>query len=197
MERQIGAVCRQCDTVVALAIGAFAGRERGAAAVANDRWRISGPTTLNSNEDAAARGRFTAVCPMSSTDLYRQRAIECCSLADRLADPDQRRAMRQLAICWLDLLELATEKPVPQDRASRPDIGDEPSRLSPFSEIRMKLAGLEKDAGGSPAGNASTARDGGSLLFKDRGCRDSVCQAQEGNVTTPVVASKFQSSPVP
>jgi hypothetical protein len=38
-------------------------------------------------------------------DLYRQRAIECYSLADGLSNPDQRNAMRQLAICWLRLEE--------------------------------------------------------------------------------------------
>jgi hypothetical protein len=42
-------------------------------------------------------------------DLYRQRAIECYSLADDLSNPEQRNAMRLLAICWLHLEE-AKEK---------------------------------------------------------------------------------------
>jgi hypothetical protein len=42
-------------------------------------------------------------------DLYRQRAVECYSLADGLSNPDQRNAMRKLAICWLRLEE-AREK---------------------------------------------------------------------------------------
>jgi hypothetical protein len=46
---------------------------------------------------------------MSSTDLYRQRAVECYSLADALSDPDQRQTMRFLAARWLDLAQ-ASEK---------------------------------------------------------------------------------------
>jgi hypothetical protein len=42
-------------------------------------------------------------------DLYRQRAIACYSLADGFSNPDQRNAMRLLAICWLHLEE-AREK---------------------------------------------------------------------------------------
>jgi hypothetical protein len=42
-------------------------------------------------------------------DLYRQRAVECYSLADGFSNPDQRNAMRLLAICWLHLEE-AREK---------------------------------------------------------------------------------------
>jgi hypothetical protein len=46
---------------------------------------------------------------MSSIDLYRQRATECYSLADDLSDEGQRKTLRWLAICWLDLSELAAE----------------------------------------------------------------------------------------
>jgi hypothetical protein len=46
---------------------------------------------------------------MSSNDLYRQRAIECYLLAERLSDPEQRMRMRLLGLGWLHLLELATK----------------------------------------------------------------------------------------
>ena len=54
---------------------------------------------------------------MNSTALYRQRAVECYSLADGFADPDQRKAMRQLASCWLDLLELSSKNSAARNRA--------------------------------------------------------------------------------
>jgi hypothetical protein len=46
---------------------------------------------------------------MSSKELYRQRAVECYSLADQFSDPEQRMNMRLLAHGWLRLSELATK----------------------------------------------------------------------------------------
>jgi hypothetical protein len=57
---------------------------------------------------------------MSAVDRYRQRAVECYSLADGFSDP-RREAMRQLATCWLRLSEPANEsrqRETGQDRAA-------------------------------------------------------------------------------
>jgi hypothetical protein len=64
-------------------------------------------------------------------DLYRQRALECYSLADGLSDPDERRTMRKLALCWLDLLELVSKSPSTRDGPSRPNFAQRPSTPPP------------------------------------------------------------------
>jgi hypothetical protein len=52
-------------------------------------------------------GRAERIPPMSSADLYQQRATECYALAESISDPLRREMMRQLAICWLHLSEQA------------------------------------------------------------------------------------------
>ena len=64
----------------------------------------------------------TADQPMSSADLYQQRAVECFSLADDFSDPQQREAMRRLALLWLHLFDQANEnreqEAAPQGRSA-------------------------------------------------------------------------------
>jgi hypothetical protein len=44
-----------------------------------------------------------------SMDVYEERAGECLRLASRSADIDDRRALRELALCWLRLSDRAEE----------------------------------------------------------------------------------------
>jgi hypothetical protein len=51
---------------------------------------------------------------MRSADFYRQRAVDCYSLAEESSDPHRREIMRQLAIFWLNLSDRANEYRQPE-----------------------------------------------------------------------------------
>jgi hypothetical protein len=58
---------------------------------------------------------------LSGPEFYQQRAAECSFLAEGFSDPHEREIMRQLAICWLHLVEKANEKrqrELSQDRSA-------------------------------------------------------------------------------
>ncbi len=42
-------------------------------------------------------------------DIYQERASECLRLASDSPDMDDRRALRELALCWLRLSDRAEE----------------------------------------------------------------------------------------
>ena len=43
------------------------------------------------------------------TDVYQERASECLRRASASPDMDDRRALRELALCWLQLSDRAEE----------------------------------------------------------------------------------------
>jgi len=46
---------------------------------------------------------------MTPAEFYRQRAMKCLALADKISDPHEREITHELALCWLRLLERASE----------------------------------------------------------------------------------------
>jgi hypothetical protein len=56
---------------------------------------------------------------MTPAEFYRQRAVECFALADKISDPHEREITHKLALWWLRLLERANDErrhPASSDR---------------------------------------------------------------------------------